>query len=329
MGSQDSYQQWPQQNMNGGQAANPMSIDTGLSNTARSMPATPATTPPGTSLQSMQSYPPASQPYDNSRQLYNAPSSQQQSQYPPSNTNSQDRGMYTQQTNYVKNDMGPPSTRPVGGAQSDNKASNGEGMIHPSHTEHVSQPQGEEEAEHEHDGEYTHDSNGYDASRNSYYSNTAPIASISHIQHMSSEITGSPDQGTSGRATPRTAQAPQPYYSQQQGYSTPPRTQQQPSRTVEYLNDNRGQTNGAQGNDVYAPHTVDTSNQQHGYPPSQPVMNGQSNGVKRGRDDDDERPESVGSMDIKRRKTMMEPSAQTYDSSMNRPQAAIPSQRRR
>jgi hypothetical protein len=34
-------------------------------------------------------------------------------------------------------------------------------------------------------------------------------------------------------------------------------------------------------------------------------------------------------MDIKRRKTMMEPSAQTYDSSMNRPQAAIPSQRRR
>jgi protein SOK2 len=330
MGSQDSYQQWPQQGMNGGQPANPMSIDTGLSNAARSMPATPATTPPGTSLQSMQSYPPASQPYDNSRQLYNAPASQQ-SPYPPSNANSQDRAMYAQ-TNYVKNDMGPPSSRPVGGAvQGDAKAPNGDGMMHPSQGEHVSHPQGEEEAEHEHDGEYTHDSNGYDASRNSYYNNSAPVASMpSEHQHMGQDMTGSPHQATSGRATPRTTQPHQPYYAQQ-GYNTPPRTQQ-PSRNLDYITDNRGQTNGAPGGDVYAPQAdMGSSMQQNGYATQQPVMNGQSNGVKRGRDEDDERPTSVGSMDLKRRKTMMDGSVQSsgYDSSMNRAAPAIASQRRR
>lgn len=319
MGSQDSYQQWPQQGMNGAQAANPMSIDTGLSNAARSMPATPATTPPGPSLQSMQPYPPASQPYDNSRQLYN-PSSQP---YPPSNGNSQDRGMYTQ-TNYVKNDMGPPSSRPP--VQEDTKASNANN--YPSQGEHVSHTQGEEEAEHEHDGEYTHDSNGYDASRNSYYSNPAPVSSLpGEHQHMPSDMTGSPHQATSGRATPRTAQAPlQPYYG---GY-TPPHSQNPPRR--DYANEGRGQPNGASGNDVYPPQAdMGGSMQQNGYASQQPAMNGQSGGVKRGRDDEDDRPSSVGSMDIKRRKTLMDGSVQSsgYVPAMNSAAPAVASQRRR
>jgi len=321
MGSQDSYQQWPQQGMNGAQPANPMSIDTGLSNTARSMPATPATTPPGPSLQSMQSYPPASQPYDNSRQLYN-PSTNQQSPYPPANGNSQDRGMYTQ-TNYVKNDMGPPTSRPS--VQEDAKAPNANS--YPSQGEHMSHPQGEEEAEHEHDGEYTHDSNGYDASRNSYYSNTAPVSSMpSEHQHMPSDLTGSPHQGASGRATPRTAQPPQPYYG---GY-TPPHAQNPPRR--DYTNDGRGQTNGATGNDVYASQPdMSSSMQQNGYASQQPAMNGQSGGIKRGRDDEDERPSSVGSMDIKRRKTLMDGSAQStsYIPAMNTAAPAVAAQRRR
>ncbi|KAB5554671.1 hypothetical protein GE09DRAFT_1058964 [Coniochaeta sp. 2T2.1] len=322
MGSQDSYQQWPQQGMNGTQPANPMSIDTGLSNAARSMPATPATTPPGTSLQSMQqqSYPPASQPYDNSRQLYN-PSTSQQSPYPPTNGNTQDRGMYSQ-TSYVKNDMGPPSSRPS--VPEDVKPQGGNGYH--SQGEHVSHAQGEEEAEHEHDGEYTHDSNGYDASRTSYYSSQAPVSSLpNEHQHMPPDMTGSPHQATSGRATPRTAQPPQPYYG---GY-TPPRAAN-PPRNLEYPNDNRGATNGAPGSDVYAPQPdMGNSMQQNGYASQQQAMNGQSAGIKRGRDEDEERPSS--DMDLKRRKTLIDgpmPSS-GYDPTMNRAAPPVTSQRRR
>lgn len=324
MGSQDSYQQWPQQGMNGAQAANPMSIDTGLTNAARSMPATPATTPPGPSLQSMQSYPPASQPYDSSRQLYN-PSSSQQSSYAPPNGNSQDRGLYTQ-TSYVKNDMGPPSSRPP--IQEDNKAASASSYPGPG-DQHVSHPQGEDEAEHEHDGEYTHDSNGYDASRSSYYSNTAPVSSLSsEHQHMPSDMTGSPHQGTSGRATPRTTQAPlQPYYG---GY-TPPHAQNPPRR--EYTSDGRAQPNGASGSDAYPPQAdMGGSMQQNGYASQQPAMNGQSGGVKRGRDDEDERPSSGGSIDIKRRRTtlMDGPVPSTgYVPAMNSAASAVTAQRRR
>jgi hypothetical protein len=55
-GSSDGSFQWSSQGgMGSVQGTNPLSIDTGLSN-ARSMPTTPATTPPGTSIQSMQQY---------------------------------------------------------------------------------------------------------------------------------------------------------------------------------------------------------------------------------------------------------------------------------
>lgn len=337
MGAQDNYQQWPQQGMNGGQQANPMSIDTGLSNAARSMPATPATTPPGTSLHSMQTYPPASQPYDNSRSLYNASSAQQQQQqssYPGPNPSAQDsRAMYAQ-TGYVKNEsMGPPSSRPA--TQSDTKTTTSDGMMHPGngdHVSHVSHPQGEEEAEHEHDGEYTHDSSSYDASRNSYYSNTAPVQSMPSEHHLAPELSTSPNQTASGRATPRTAQPPQPYYTQGQGYNAPLRAPA-PLKALDYTSDTRAQTNGTPGNDVYTSQTdMGASMQQNGYPSQhqQPTMSASSAGIKRGRDDDDdERPDSVGSMDIKRRKTLMDVPAAGYDSGMNRAAPAIASQRRR
>jgi hypothetical protein len=54
-GSDGSFQWSSQGGMGSVQDTNPLSIDTGLSN-ARSMPTTPATTPPGTSIQSMQQY---------------------------------------------------------------------------------------------------------------------------------------------------------------------------------------------------------------------------------------------------------------------------------
>lgn len=78
MGNSGSSYEWggaPVSTMHNNQ---PLSIDTGLSN-ARSVPTTPATTPPGNSMPaSMQQYP-TSQAYDSTRQIYTAPS--QPSQY--------------------------------------------------------------------------------------------------------------------------------------------------------------------------------------------------------------------------------------------------------
>lgn len=337
MGAPDTYQQWPPQGMNNGHAQNPMSIDTTLSNAARSMPATPASTPPGTSLQSMHSYPPVTQAYgDNSRSLYSAaapqqPPSTQQSPYQSHNGNTQDnRGMYSQ-TGYVKSEMGPPSSRPLGGSiPSDSKppigdgyASQGQGQ---GQGDQGSHGQGEEEAEHEHDGEYTHDSNGYDATRNTYYNSVPPVSSLP-AEHQHPDMTGSPHQSASGRATPRTAPAPQAYYSQQ-GYSTPPQPQP-PLRALDYsaTNDNRSQTNGASVSDPYAVAQSDiNSSVQNGYPSQQPALTGAA-GIKRGRDEDDDR---SGATELKRRKTLVDGQApdSPYETSMNRPIAAISRGRR-
>jgi protein SOK2 len=321
MGAHDGYQQqWSQQGMNNGQPSNPMSIDTGMAgNVARSMPATPATTPPGPNVQNMHaSYPPVSQAYDNSRTLYNPSSTQQASNaqqsnntYPPIN-GSDNRGMYSH-TGYIKNEMGPPSSRPVGG-HGDSKTSAVDG--YQSQGEQTSHAQNEEEAEHEHDGEYTHDNSGYDATRNSYYNSGAPAVGSMSSEHQQQipDMNGSPHQPASGRATPRTAQPPQSYYPNQQGYSTPPQPQQS-SRALDY-SDSRVQTNGTTGGDHYAPQPELHGSMQNGYPSQPSMATGASVGMKRGRDDEDE------SSELKRRKTLT-----GYDM-INRPMAAIPSGQR-
>lgn len=311
MGSSESFN-WQGQGMNGPQGNNPMTIDTGL-NTARSMPTTPATTPPGSSIQNMQSYPSGAQPYDTSRQMYSAPSSQQ-SPYQTSAAAPHDR-MYAQNNTY-KNDMGPPSSRPSvsapSGEQADTKPPNG--LINPDQT---SQPHaGEDEGEHEHETEYTHDSSAYDASR-APYNYTAPgVGSLSNDANLSTEMNGSPNHPpTSGRATPRTAAPSQTYFPQHGGYNTSPRSQQSTSNLYNVMSNNRGPVNGATGNDVYASTADMSGSLSNGYQP--PVMNGAGGVLKRGRDDDDDlpRPGSESNMDLKRRKTMMEStvSAPTYD----------------
>ncbi|KAK5652472.1 hypothetical protein OQA88_10516 [Cercophora sp. LCS_1] len=331
MGASDNFQ-WSQQGMNGPQGNNPISIDTALSNT-RSLPNTPATTPPGSTIQSMQNYPPVSQPYDSSRQMYQAPPSQQ-SPYQSSNPPPQDRPLYSQGS-YVKSEMGPPSSRPVGAGsdQPDSKPANGmmpsgpsEGVAH--------QSAAEDEADHEHEAEYTHDSGAYDANRGSYNYNSQPVNSIPNDHsHISPEISGSPHQAGSGRATPRTAAAPQTYYSQQ-GYHTPPRVAQQSSNLYNVISNDRGPTNGAPSNDVYGSQADMSSSLQNGYAPQPPVMNGNSSGLKRGRDDDEDRPTSGGGMplDLKRRKTMVESSipSPTYNTTpMTQHAPAIAAQQRR
>lgn len=342
VGASESFQ-WNQQGMSNGQGPNPISIDTGLSNGnipdshSNRGPNTPATTPPGSGAQSMHNnYPPVSQPYDNSRQMYQGSQSQQpsyQSSNPP-----QDRSLYTQSP-YVKSEMGPPSSRPGGSGSdhADSKPPNG--MMHPAQSENGSQHQTvDDEGEHDHETEYTHDGGAYDATRGTYNYSVPPSAPISSEHaHIAPDISGSPHQGASApRATPRSA-APQGYYTQG-GYNTPPpRPGQSTSSLYSVISNDRGPASGASGSDVYAGQSELNGSLQNGYAP--PVMNGGSSGLKRGRDDDDERPTSGdnGILDPKRRKTMLDSStgpgpSSTYSlhgSAMPQPAPIVAPQRRR
>ena len=326
MGNSENFQWPPQHGMNGAQGTNTIPIDTGLGNT-RSMPTTPATTPPGSTLQSMQQqYPPVTQAYDNARQLYNAPPAQQ-SPYPPANSSPQYRGVY--QSGYPKHDMGPPANRSLGptGAESTDKPLNG--ML-PAQTGESGPHPVEEEADHDHEAEYTHDSGAYDASRAQYNYNAPPVASLpSEHSHMSPEMAGTAGhQAASGRSTPRSAAAPQSYYAQP-GYNTPPRAPQTSSSLYNVMSNDRGATNGAPAADVYATQADMGSSMQNGYAA---VMSG-GPGIKRGRDDEDDRPGSGGAgmgLDLKRRKTMLEGAmpSPSYDA-MSRAAPAVAAQRRR
>lgn len=338
MGSSDGNFQWgPQANIGSVQGTNPLSIDTGLSN-ARSMPTTPATTPPGAQIQSMQQYQQASQPYDASRQMYSAPPPQQNA-YPQSTPSQQSMAPYPQQNPYIKSEMGPPSARAPGSESEHHDKQDANGMLHHSQGNgQVGHGQGEEEADHEHDAEYTHDNSAnYNANRQSYsYNNGAAVGSISG-EHLSPEMTGSPNNPASGRATPRTASAPQPYYAQQGGYSTPPRVQPPSSNLYNVMSSERGTANGATGGDVYTSQSDLGNSIPNGYQPQQPVMNGAAVNNKRGRDDEDDgRPSSRGpgggDIDpLKRRKTIGHEgsmSGPTYEPSLNRSRTIITQRRR-
>ena len=341
VGANDNFQWGPQQGMSNGQGPNPISIDTGLSNgsipdshSARG-PNTPATTPPGSSVQSMQNYPPVSQPYDSSRQMYQQGSQPQPPSYQSSNPPRQEPPLY--QGPYVKSEMGPPSSRPVGtgSEQADSKPPNG--LMHSGQQENGSQHQSaEDEGEHEHEAEYTHDGGAYDANRGSYNYGVPPPAPISSDHsHISPEISGSPHQAGSGRATPRTAPAPQAYYTQSGGYHTPPpRVGQQSSSLYSVISNDRGSASGPSGSDGYA-----SQSEMNGYAPP-PVMNGNSSGLKRGRDDEDDRPTSGGNgmgQDLKRRKTMLDgssasapsPTYNMHNPPMAQPAPVLAPQRRR
>jgi protein SOK2 len=306
MNGTDGFQ-WNQQGMTNGQNTNQISIDTRLNNNGASLPNTPATTPPANSIQSIQ-YPAASQPYDNSRQMYQT-SAPQTSSYPPP-TSTQDSRIYGHgNTTYVKSEMAPPPSRngTSNGEQADSKPPNGQ-------TAESANPP-EDEQDHEHDGEYTHDSGAYDSNRGSYNYSAPPVTSLQNDHsHLTSDMSGSPHQAGSGRATPRTA-APQPYYSQ--GYSSPPRVGQTSSNLYSVMSNERSSApNGSSTSDVYGSGQSEmSSSMQNGY--SQPSMNGSLG--KRGRDDqDDDR------SDLKRQRKF-EGSAMnspTYNNQMAQPVAA-------
>lgn len=180
----------------------PLSIDTTLSN-QRSMPTTPATTPPGSNMQGLPSY--QAQGYDSSKPYYSA-APQSHPQYAPHTPLTQS-GMssYGQPmpAGYMKSEMAPPNPRP-GATES----------------ESTERPQDRYQNE-EHDQEYIQDQ-GYNSNRNSYTYTTNPsVANLTEHAQLTPEMTSSPSQQNgSGRMTPRTA-GPPPHWAS--GYNTPPR----------------------------------------------------------------------------------------------------------
>ena len=313
VGSSENFN-WQGQ-VNGSQGAN--GIHT-MDATSRSMPNTPATTPPTISYQGGA----ASQQYDNHRPLYNPqqPSQQpppqpqqqqqqQQQQHPSySASNGAHDRMYSQSNSYPKSEMGPPTGRPAGpgapGEHHDAKPPNG---VLPSEQHSFQGHATEENGEREHEGEYTHDSGAYDQGRPAYNYTAPSVGALTSEAGMNSEMTGSPNHPpTSGRATPRTAAPPQPYYPHNAGYATPPGVAPPSSNVYNVMSNERPATNGGSGGDVYAAQGDMANSMSNGYASQPPMLNG-SVGIKRGRDDDDalsRASSDPGIMDLKRRKTM-------------------------
>jgi protein SOK2 len=292
MGNQGTSYDWNGANVQTPQGSQPLSIDTGLSNT-RSVPTTPATTPPGAVQQGI-SYG-SSQNYDQSRPMYSAPPSQP-GQY---NTQGQPMMGYRPDSSYPKTEMAPPSR--LGEVPEEGDVKPSEGMMPQGNNQGPAPPAGPE-GDHEHDNEYTHSNASYNGNRGpyGYNPNAAPGAIHPDHSHLSPEMTGSPHQNGSGRATPRTTTTSQTQWGS--GYPTPQRQGPPSSNLYNVMSDPRGAPNGNGSHDNY-PGPGQYSNQ--AYPPT----NGHSAPGKRGRDDEDEdyRPDSVQGDDmggLKRRKTM-------------------------
>ena len=253
----------------------PLQIDTGMN--ARSVPTTPASTPPGNS-QGIQYQ--TSGPYDSRQQMYSAPSTYGAYAQQPARGYS---GVQASPGGPVKHEMGPPARA---GAENDHH----EGKVHDGYGGH-------QDAEGEHEGEYTHTSASYGARQASYSYKPNPVPGPLHSDpaHVSPEMTHSPHQNGSGRATPRTTN---PY----PGYTTPQRASQLPSSNLSYVMSNDARAGAPNGQEQYATAGA--------YPPQQyPAMNGApppSN--KRMREVDDEqdpygRPLSAGADGLKRQRT--------------------------
>ncbi|KAF2772503.1 apses-domain-containing protein [Teratosphaeria nubilosa] len=231
------------------------------------------TTPPAHS-QAVQY--PSSQAYD-SRGMYSSASYPSQYGSQPS---LQRYGSVQTSPGGVKNEMGPPTRA---GAENE----------HPDSKPHDNYS-GHQEADGEHGGEYTHTSASNCVARPSYNYQPNPIPGPMHSEpsHISPEMTHSPHQNGSGRATPRTTNT----YT---GYSTPQRAGPLPQSNLNYVMSNQDARAGAQPNGYAAP---------GGYPSQQyPPVNGAPPSNKRMREDDESsygRPMSPGGdHSLKRQRT--------------------------
>lgn len=299
--NQGNSYEWGSQGMSSGvpHSQQPLSIDTSLSN-ARSMPTTPATTPPGSNLQGMQ-FQGSQPPYDSSKPYYStAPPSHPQYAAPSLASYGQQQNLPSAAT-YMKNDMGPPSAR-APGAPSEEAAGETKDRYSQSNG-----PTTGEGGVPEQESDYVHDHGaGYNnAHRGSYtYTTNASVNTLTgeHSQ-LTPELSSPSQQNGSGRMTPRTGGGPPPQWAS--GYNTPPRP---PATSSLYniVSDTRGTPANGAPSDSYSV----TSNSAPAYSSG---MNGSlgSSGTKRMREDDEEddaiRPDSRGTdYDGKRRRTITE-----------------------
>jgi len=197
LGTSNGTYEWNQQGIaNGVNPTQPLTIDTAgsMANT-RSMPTTPATTPPGQSVPQMQPYS-GHQSYDG-KQHYYATTPSSQTGYAQQNGNRYD--------NY-KSDMGPPTAPNTGTTDGG----------HGEHKQDFHAPHSGPESTEHHENGYM--SNGtYGSARPEYGYN----ASQGH-QQLSPEMTSSPHQTGSGRGTPRMIPGGQPQWGGE--YRTPPQS---------------------------------------------------------------------------------------------------------
>jgi protein SOK2 len=297
MTTQGNSYEWTGQSMGSSvQGSQPLSIDTGLSG-ARSLPTTPATTPPGTNLQSIQQY--QSQPSYDSKSYYSAAPSSQPHYAPHQTMSQQNMTRYGQSIitePYMKNIMAPPSDRTGGLAHSDSSETQANPYSHSQGNGQVAHGTGEVKSDHEHHSEYLNDTNAaYNANRGSYaYTTNAATGNLSgEHPHLSPEITDSTShQSGSDRVKSQWAA----------DYSAPPRPAPS-SNLYNVMSDTRTNGTNGSGGDTYPT----SSNTASAYS----SINGSS---KRLREDDDQdqtsRPESRSGdsgYDHKRRKTLGEP----------------------
>jgi protein SOK2 len=183
----------------------------------------------------------------------------------------------------VKSEMGPPTRAGAENEHAEAKPHDGYGSQH--------------DAEGEHEGEYTHSSASYGARGPPYNQNPNAAAGPVHSDpsHISPEMTHSPHQNGSGRATPRTTTTYNAYN------TTPQRPTQLPQSNLNYVmsNDTRGG----------APNGADSGYQPTYQPaPQYAAMNGAPVTGKRMREDDSEDPygrplSANGDSNLKRQRT--------------------------
>ncbi|KIV90946.1 hypothetical protein, variant [Exophiala mesophila] len=207
MSNQGTSYDWGNQNIsNGATGPQPLSIDTGIN--ARSMPTTPATTPPGNGTQGMQQYQ-TQAGYDSKHYYSTTPSSQTGFAQHPDGSR---YGHSMPPAGYGKSDMGPPTAPGNAGAAGDGHDHKPDAYSHVTAQGHPAQ----HENDHSDSGYMSATASGYTSNRSQYGYSTAPEHS-----HLSPELSGSPHQNGSGHATPRTLPPGQPQWTPD--YHTPPR----------------------------------------------------------------------------------------------------------
>lgn len=245
MNGSDNFH-WNQPNMMPNSGSAPLAIDTVI-NSSRSMPTTPATTPPGNTLQQLQQYSTPS----NFNEPRSSPLYASQGQNMPQSTVSQSGGIARfgpplPQPGYMsqpRDNMPPPTSRGPNASRPSSSQNNADGQV--KDESGIEEQQGgleeeegdnqEEEADHEPEHDYDSNVNQYSGVNNRGYFQPGDTP------HLSPDMTGSPNHqgpGTpnrslystpnvrnldNGGSTPRTATGGQAWVPQGSGYSTPPR----------------------------------------------------------------------------------------------------------